>query len=110
MLHLQARLVGHVVATRVRGLAQSQLACPPRQGGIADGNLFPFDQFLVDPLQPAVALAIQPPQQIGIDVDLVFPRLWGAAPPRRTTVRTVLRLTFNCRLMAASGTPARCNW
>ena len=77
VLHLQPRLVGHVVAARVGGLAQPQLPRPPRQGGIADGNLCFLDQLLVDPLQPAAALAVQPPQQVGIDRDLVFPRPAG---------------------------------
>jgi hypothetical protein len=34
----------------------------------------------VDPLQPAAAFPVKPPEQFGVDVDLVFPQLVGQTP------------------------------
>ena len=62
------------------------------------------------PLQPAVAFPVQSPQQVGVNVDLVFPLRLGQAPCRRMIARTVLRLSWNCRLISCRGVPARCNW
>ena len=73
MLHLDTRLVGHAVAAGLLSATQSQVAQHARQGGIADFDLLLFDQLLVNPLDPSVALAIQTLQQLGVNVLLVAP-------------------------------------
>ena len=45
-------------------------------------DLFLLHQLLVDPLEPAAAFPVKPREQLGVDVDLVFPhRLRHGAPP-----------------------------
>ncbi len=73
MLHLGARLVGHAVATRRLAATQSQVAQHPRQCGIADLDSLFLDQFLVDPLDPTIALAVQTLEQLGVDLQFVVP-------------------------------------
>ena len=75
MLHLGARLVGHAVAACRLAAAQSQLAQHPRQRRVADLDTLFLDELLVDPLHPAVALAVQTLQQLGVDLHLVAPLL-----------------------------------
>ena len=77
VLHLDTRFVRHVIATGLGGLAQPQLPHRPRQGGIADLDPFFLHQDFVDALDPAIALLVQTPQQLRVDVDLVFPHRLG---------------------------------
>jgi hypothetical protein len=77
VLHLDTRFVRHVIAAGFGGLAQPQLPHRPRQGGIADLDPFFLHQDFVDALHPAVALLVQAPQQLRIDVDLVFAHCLG---------------------------------
>ena len=73
MLHFGARLVGHAVATRRLAAAQSQVAQDPRQRRVTDLNAVLLDQLLADSLHPAIALAIQTFQQLGVNLLLVAP-------------------------------------
>ena len=73
MLHLGARLVGHAVATRRLAAAQFQLAQHPRQRRVTDLEAVLLDQLLVDPLHPAIALAVETLQQLGVNLLLVAP-------------------------------------
>ena len=77
LLHLDTGFVRHVIATGLGGLAQPQLPHRPRQGWIADLDSFVLHQDFVDALDPAVALLVQAPQQLWVEVDLVFAHRLG---------------------------------
>ena len=73
MLHLGARLVGHAVAACGLTAAQSQLAQHPCQRRVPDLDALFLHEFLVDPLHPAVTLAVETLQQLGVNPLLVAP-------------------------------------
>ena len=77
MLHFRARLVRDAVATHRLAAAQSQLTQHPRQRRVADPDAFLFEEFLVDPLHPAITFAVQTLQQLNINVLFVAP-LWAS--------------------------------
>ena len=67
VLHLQTRLIRHSVAALPLGLADAQLAQPPRQGGISHRDAFFLHQLFIHAHHPTLALLIKPPQQLFIE-------------------------------------------
>ncbi len=80
VLHLDSRLVGDPVATRRLTMTQSQLAQHPRQRRVADLDALLLDKLLVDPLYPAITLAVQTFQQFNVDLLLVASFLASELP------------------------------
>ncbi len=72
MLHLQARFIGHAMATDLGRFAQAQLPHPAGQRGILHGEPFLLHQLLVHALNAALTLQVQAPEQIRVDRLLVL--------------------------------------